>query len=77
MTPTPIAHHPKVKMPLIHEAQVESKPNSIEEDQRKDRVRVKNRRKIYLDRHPEYFTSPDRELSGAAEYTQLTKDKLT
>lgn len=28
------------------------------------RIRVKNRRKRYLDIHPEYFTSPTLELAG-------------
>lgn len=28
------------------------------------RIRVKNRRKRYLDIHPEYFTSPALELAG-------------
>ena len=28
------------------------------------RVRVKNRRKRYLDMHPEYFSSPSLELAG-------------
>lgn len=28
------------------------------------RIQVKNRRKLYLDRHPSYFTAPDLELAG-------------
>jgi hypothetical protein len=29
-----------------------------------NRIQVKNRRKMYLDRHPEYFKSPELELAG-------------
>lgn len=29
------------------------------------RIRIKNRRKVYLDRHPDYFKSPELELAGA------------
>ncbi|PBP16385.1 hypothetical protein BUE80_DR012911 [Diplocarpon rosae] len=32
--------------------------------ERLQKLRVKNRRKLYLDRHPSYFTSPDLELAG-------------
>lgn len=32
--------------------------------ERKARIRVKNRRKMYLDSHPSYFKSPDLELAG-------------
>ena len=31
---------------------------------RTDRIRVKNRRKRYLDLHPEYFNEPHLELAG-------------
>jgi hypothetical protein len=45
---------------------MEVKQDSTEAANRAERIRVKNRRKMYLDRHPEYFTSPDLELSGAS-----------
>ena len=32
--------------------------------EKKDRIRVKNRRKMYLDSHPSYFESPDLEIVG-------------
>lgn len=32
--------------------------------QRTSRIRIKNRRKMFLDRHPSYFDSPDLELAG-------------
>jgi hypothetical protein len=38
--------------------------DASEEAQRTSRIRVKNRRKMYLDRHPSYFDSPDLELAG-------------
>lgn len=34
-----------------------------------DRIRTRNRRKRYLDLHPEYFASPSLELAGLP-YTQ-------
>lgn len=33
-------------------------------DEKKERIRVKNRRKMYLDKHPSYFDSPDLEIVG-------------
>lgn len=33
-------------------------------DEKRQRIRVKNRRKMYLDKHPSYFTSPDLEIVG-------------
>lgn len=36
----------------------------MEEEERTKRIRVKNRRKLYLDRHPSYFTASDLELAG-------------
>jgi hypothetical protein len=41
---------------------------SDEEDARRARIRVKNRRKTYLDKHPEYFSS---ELELAGTYPTL------
>jgi len=41
------------------------KDGTTESAERIARIRIKNRRKMYLDRHPSYFTSPDLELSGA------------
>jgi hypothetical protein len=65
-------------MPLIQELQIEGKHDSADAAQRRERIRVKNRRKMYLDRHPEYFTSSDLELLGASKTnTQLTKNRLT
>ena len=36
------------------------------EDNNTYRIRVKNRRKRYLDTHPDYFKSADLELAGRA-----------
>lgn len=35
-----------------------------EMDPHAQRIRIKNRRKRYLDLHPEYFKSPELELAG-------------
>lgn len=40
-----------------------TKPSSPP-DEKKQRIRVKNRRKMYLDTHPSYFDSPDLEIVG-------------
>lgn len=34
------------------------------DEERKQKIRVKNRRRMYLDSHPEYFENPDLELAG-------------
>lgn len=34
------------------------------EDERKRQIKVKNRRKAWIDGHPEYFENPDLELAG-------------
>jgi hypothetical protein len=45
-------------------------------DGRAARIRVKNRRKMYLDRHPEYF-SPSLELAGLLVYMCLPTSLLS
>ena len=50
--------------------------------ERAQRIRIKNRRKLYLDRHPSYFASPDLELAGMSPMhpdpkVQSTGDLLT
>lgn len=34
------------------------------EEKRKQKIRIKNRRRMHLDSHPEYFENPDLELEG-------------
>ena len=60
-------------MPLIQEPQSDPKEELAEDAERTARIRVKNRRKMYLDRHPSYFTSPDLELLGAPDYSTTRK----
>ncbi|KAG0650075.1 Coiled-coil domain-containing 97 [Hyphodiscus hymeniophilus] len=60
-------------MPLIHEPQMATKHEPMEVVHRKEKIRTKNRRKIYLDRHPEYLTSPDRELSDPLLYDRCIR----
>jgi hypothetical protein len=64
-------------MPLIQEPQEKNQDDSHSLEERTARIRVKNRRKMYLDRHPSYFTSPDLELAGALSLLSDQKDKLT
>jgi hypothetical protein len=56
----------KFNMPLIEEPQAEGQEDNSLSKERTEKIRVKNRRKMYLDRHPSYFTSPDLELAGAS-----------
>lgn len=42
----------------------EIRASEQEEQERGARIRIKNRRKEYLDRHPSYFESRDLELLG-------------
>jgi len=43
------------------------------EKERTQRIRIKNRRKLYLDRHPSYFTSSDLELSDPLLYDRCIR----
>jgi hypothetical protein len=63
-------------MPLMEEPQRNERPD-MSELLRSEKIRVKNRRKLYLDRHPSYFTSPDLELSGASNFANRFKAALT
>jgi hypothetical protein len=38
------------------------------EAQHANHIRIKNRRKMYLDRHPSYFDAPDLELAGLGTF---------
>jgi len=41
--------------------------------ERAQRIRIKNRRKLYLDRHPSYFASPDLELADPLLYDRCIR----
>lgn len=60
-----------LNMPMIQEEPEDH--NASQSEDRTARIRVKNRRKMYLDRNPSYFTSPDLELSGASFAQALEK----
>lgn len=47
------------------ESEPDDPQSAAQSSERAARIRVKNRRKMYLDRHPSYFTAPDLELAGA------------
>jgi hypothetical protein len=42
------------------------------EAQHTSRIRIKNRRKMYLDRHPSYFDAPDLELAGLGTFQSFS-----
>jgi hypothetical protein len=75
-TSTPLVQQ-KATMPFIQEPKVEAIQDAADAAKRVERLRIKNRRKMYLDQHPEYFTSPDLELSGASKSGWLAADRLT
>lgn len=54
---------PELSMPHKEESR-SADQDDFEEQERTQRLRVKNRRKLYLDSHPSYFTNADLELQG-------------
>jgi hypothetical protein len=46
------------------EANIVEDKREERDEQRAEHIRIKNRRKLYLDQHPSYFKSPDLELAG-------------
>ncbi|KAF2454100.1 coiled-coil domain-containing protein-domain-containing protein [Lineolata rhizophorae] len=49
-----------------------TKPNGENDEERSHRIRIKNRRKHYLDKHPEYF-GPDLELADPLLYDRMIR----
>lgn len=41
------------------------------EEKRRRKIRIKNRRRMYLNSHPEYFADPDLELEGKSRLIPL------
>ncbi|KAF7921847.1 hypothetical protein EAE99_007610 [Botrytis elliptica] len=48
-------------------------PQTRDSAERVARIRIKNRRKLYLDRHPSYFTAPDLELADPLLYDRCIR----
>ncbi|QSZ37103.1 hypothetical protein DSL72_009195 [Monilinia vaccinii-corymbosi] len=48
-------------------------PQQQDSAERASRIQVKNRRKLYLDRHPSYFTAPDLELADPLLYDRCVR----
>ncbi|KAK6580396.1 hypothetical protein PZA11_007418 [Diplocarpon coronariae] len=59
---------PSSPAPLIEVSKVRSRSS-----ERLQKLRVKNRRKLYLDRHPSYFASPDLELADPLLYDRCIR----
>jgi len=57
------------QLDAAHHAEGRSEAQRREEDeiQARERIRTKNRRKRYLDLHPEYFNASNLELAGKGE----------
>jgi hypothetical protein len=67
----PLPHHPaqsRLIMSHIEDSQPTTLEGTYSSSERTSQIRIKNRRKLYLDRHPSYFTSPDLELAGISFY---------
>lgn len=60
-------------MPHIQDASDSPKEDPKVAAERRQKIRVKNRRKLYLDRHPSYFTSPDLELTDPLLYDRCIR----
>ncbi|KAF2215327.1 hypothetical protein CERZMDRAFT_35625 [Cercospora zeae-maydis SCOH1-5] len=54
-----------------------SLPATQDQDSTPSRIRIKNRRKRYLDLHPQYFTSSDLELADPILYDRLVRQHLS
>ncbi|KAM3416851.1 hypothetical protein BST61_g8441 [Cercospora zeina] len=54
-----------------------SRPEAQDEGATPSRIRIKNRRKRYLDLHPQYFTSSDLELADPILYDRLVRQHLS
>lgn len=52
------------RMQIDDAASVGKAESTSKEAQHTSRIRIKNRRTMYLDRHPSYFDAPDLELAG-------------
>ena len=63
------------KMPLIEDSQPIPQEDPSVVSERTHQIRVKNRRKLYLDRHPSYFTNADLELAGIPLLLLYFKDR--
>ncbi|KFY40616.1 hypothetical protein V494_03416 [Pseudogymnoascus sp. VKM F-4513 (FW-928)] len=66
--PAPSQHHTSDAAPHAPTTTPSSPP-----DERKQRIRVKNRRKMYLDTHPSYFDSPDLEIVDPLLYDRCVR----
>jgi hypothetical protein len=59
-------------LPMGKEADAATSPRkskyTSKEAQHASRIRIKNRRNMYLDKHPSYFDAPDLELAGLGTF---------
>jgi len=60
-------------MPHIEDTKPVPQEDPSSSEERRQKIRVKNRRKLYLDRHPSYFTSPDLELADPLLYDRCIR----
>ncbi|KAE8454495.1 hypothetical protein EG329_000118 [Mollisiaceae sp. DMI_Dod_QoI] len=60
-------------MPHIEDTKPNPKDDPEVAAEKRQKIQVKNRRKLYLDRHPSYFTSPDLELTDPLLYDRCIR----
>ncbi|KAI9046899.1 hypothetical protein LZ554_008977 [Drepanopeziza brunnea f. sp. 'monogermtubi'] len=70
-SPEPATHQPTLSSQSPHHGYIPRPRSRSEESLQK--IRIKNRRKLYLDRHPSYFTSPDLELADPLLYDRCIR----
>jgi len=63
----------QVAMPHIQDTNPVPEEDPDVAAERTQKIRIKNRRKLYLDRHPSYFTSPDLELTDPLLYDRCIR----
>ncbi|KAL2062372.1 hypothetical protein VTL71DRAFT_6638 [Oculimacula yallundae] len=69
-SPEPVSQPDSFFSDLTAPSQAQTRSQSQE---RAQKIRVKNRRKLYLDRHPSYFSSPDLELADPLLYDRCIR----
>jgi len=71
--PSPHLFRKSTTMPHIEDSPPISQEDTSASTERTRQIRIKNRRKLYLDRHPSYFTSPDLELADPLLYDRCIR----
>lgn len=60
-------------MPHVESPQKDHQEDPQKATERRERIQIKNRRKLYLDQHPAYFTNADLELADPLLYDRCVR----